>query len=302
MLADYVLALVRADTPEPELRLNVIENLEDFLRPSELLYFALKGLLSFSEVLIQAVSFSDTAAFVDSVLMSIHTRSYKPGYISSHTSPLASPTFAAPTGPVGVYPQMSPQGGYSKSLPQSRKRSYNDRMEDESASDPHYGRSERQIKQIRRGGSRVDRGGAFSRQGSRGGLHTSGSPPNQSPQHPLGFPTMPAPPSGLPFDPNDPMMAMMTLQAMGLPPLPGMPPISQVPSPTGYSSYVDQRSPGSDPPTRNKINARCRDYDTKGFCTRGNLCPFEHGNDHIVVPGQDGRQESAITLSNANIE
>ena len=36
VLADYVLALVRADTPEPELRLNVIENLEDFLRPSEL--------------------------------------------------------------------------------------------------------------------------------------------------------------------------------------------------------------------------------------------------------------------------
>ncbi len=35
VLADYVLALIRADTPEPELRLNAIENLEDFLKESE---------------------------------------------------------------------------------------------------------------------------------------------------------------------------------------------------------------------------------------------------------------------------
>lgn len=32
VLADYVLALIRADTPEPELRANAIENLEDFLK------------------------------------------------------------------------------------------------------------------------------------------------------------------------------------------------------------------------------------------------------------------------------
>lgn len=34
VLADYVLALIRADTPETELRLNAIENLEDFLKDS----------------------------------------------------------------------------------------------------------------------------------------------------------------------------------------------------------------------------------------------------------------------------
>ena len=32
VLADYVLALIRADTPEPDLRANAIENLEDFLK------------------------------------------------------------------------------------------------------------------------------------------------------------------------------------------------------------------------------------------------------------------------------
>lgn len=34
VLADYVLALVRAETAEPELRLSAIANLEDFLQGS----------------------------------------------------------------------------------------------------------------------------------------------------------------------------------------------------------------------------------------------------------------------------
>ena len=34
VLADYVLALIRADTPEAELKVNAIENLEDFLKES----------------------------------------------------------------------------------------------------------------------------------------------------------------------------------------------------------------------------------------------------------------------------
>ncbi|XP_036380595.1 RNA-binding protein 26-like [Megalops cyprinoides] len=28
---------------------------------------------------------------------------------------------------------------------------------------------------------------------------------------------------------------------------------------------------------------RCRDYDEKGFCVRGDLCPFDHGRDPLVV-------------------
>lgn len=38
VLADYVLALIRAETPEPELRLSAIENLEDFLKDSKLIH------------------------------------------------------------------------------------------------------------------------------------------------------------------------------------------------------------------------------------------------------------------------
>lgn len=28
---------------------------------------------------------------------------------------------------------------------------------------------------------------------------------------------------------------------------------------------------------------RCRDYDEKGFCMRGDLCPYDHGNDPVVL-------------------
>ncbi|XP_035480991.2 RNA-binding protein 27 isoform X2 [Scophthalmus maximus] len=31
------------------------------------------------------------------------------------------------------------------------------------------------------------------------------------------------------------------------------------------------------------LKQRCRDYDEKGFCVRGDLCPFDHGNDPLIV-------------------
>ena len=38
---------------------------------------------------------------------------------------------------------------------------------------------------------------------------------------------------------------------------------------------------------------RCRDYDTKGFCLRGEMCPYEHGGDVIFLPPTaPGMQES----------
>lgn len=52
VLADYVLALIRADTPEPELRLNAIENLEDFLKDSRRL-FSILWLIDFCCVRIE---------------------------------------------------------------------------------------------------------------------------------------------------------------------------------------------------------------------------------------------------------
>uniref|UniRef100_A0A8C5GZG0 C3H1-type domain-containing protein n=1 Tax=Gouania willdenowi TaxID=441366 RepID=A0A8C5GZG0_GOUWI len=34
------------------------------------------------------------------------------------------------------------------------------------------------------------------------------------------------------------------------------------------------------PPPQRK---RCRDYDEKGFCMRGDMCPFDHGSDPVIV-------------------
>ncbi|KAM4544545.1 RNA-binding protein 27 isoform 2-T2 [Odontesthes bonariensis] len=53
---------------------------------------------------------------------------------------------------------------------------------------------------------------------------------------------------------------------------------------SGY--YSAQRQEGVNKPFSNKsvsLKQRCRDYDEKGFCVRGDLCPFDHGNDPLIV-------------------
>ena len=261
VLADYVLALIRADSPEPELRVTAIESLEDFLK-------------------------NNTTSFVEEVFLAIHTKSYLPGYVHPRSFPHGSPPVPAPSTSLGAYGS-SPgqvgrvgQGGFQE----LRKRTYHDRQEDGDGTDPHYARGDRQTKQMRRG----VRGGRADIYGSRGGggfqgngypFQNSGSPPI-----PQSFTGMPLPPQGLPFDPNDPMAAIMAMQAMGLPPLPGVPPLPQSSSPNGHPQFGGQASPI----LRNVRRDRCRDYDTQGYCARGDACPYEHGTDRLIVPGQDG--------------
>ncbi|KAK5858810.1 hypothetical protein PBY51_002925 [Eleginops maclovinus] len=53
---------------------------------------------------------------------------------------------------------------------------------------------------------------------------------------------------------------------------------------SGY--YSAQRQDGVGKPFSNKnvsLKQRCRDYDEKGFCVRGDLCLFDHGNDPLIV-------------------
>ena len=223
-----------------------------------------------------------------------------PGNAPSQLSNLPSPPFTAPAGPSSAYSQLDSHNGAPQ---QSRKRSYNDRHEAGVDYDSHYGRGDRQIKQVRKYGARVGRGDttdwrdsgmAFDPPGPLPGL-----PMSSAPGYSGIAPSLP----NLPFDITDPMGAIMAMQSMGFPPMPGMPiipPLPQAGSPTGLSQPV-QGLLGPKTLAERKINARCGDYDTKGFCARGNACPFEHGNDHIVVPGQqEGKDHHSLILMIAN--
>ncbi|KAL7844700.1 hypothetical protein SRHO_G00232390 [Serrasalmus rhombeus] len=46
-----------------------------------------------------------------------------------------------------------------------------------------------------------------------------------------------------------------------------------------WSTYYSNHSEGKS----GLLKHRCRDYDEKGFCVRGDLCPFDHGNDPLIV-------------------
>ena len=46
---------------------------------------------------------------------------------------------------------------------------------------------------------------------------------------------------------------------------------------------VFQDSPGYTPTARDDRKIRCRDYDEKGFCLKGDQCKFDHGTDALVL-------------------
>lgn len=139
------------------------------------------------------------------------------------------------------------------------------------------------MKQLRRGGVR---GGRQDFSNGRPPYGQSGSPLGPPPPGQSPFPNTVAPyPNTAPPPPdlNEPLMAMM-LQAIGMQ-APQQTPAHPTDPPNGHP-LAGQSTPTYNGVGRNKINARCRDYDTKGFCVKGSTCPFEHGNDHVVAPGQ----------------
>nr|XP_006818982.1 PREDICTED: RNA-binding protein 26-like [Saccoglossus kowalevskii] len=48
-------------------------------------------------------------------------------------------------------------------------------------------------------------------------------------------------------------------------------------------SHENQSPKPPPPPPLPQRKQRCRDYEEKGFCMRGELCPFDHGSDPVVV-------------------
>lgn len=175
-----------------------------------------------------------------------------------------------------------------------QKRPYYDRDRDggRGAGDSQYApnsTSSRGFKVPRRGG---DRGGASAGRWSRGGAVVGASSPPVGVGLPFpniaaatsGFGVPPAVPglsAGFPW-PEDQMAALLAMQAWtgmaGFSHIP--PPGAPVPKDATVSSAgaVAQRKP-----VERKIGERCKDYDEKGYCMQGDMCPYEHGMDHIVI-------------------
>lgn len=65
-------------------------------------------------------------------------------------------------------------------------------------------------------------------------------------------------------------------------------------SPNNKRSRPSSRSPS---PKLPKEHRRCRDYDEQGFCMKGDLCPYDHGNDPVVL---DGSVSAALGLAGQN--
>lgn len=250
VLADYVLALLRQDNDPAEIRTLFMTEIPDFLQ-------------------------EHTEPFVQDLFETVQWKSYLPGGGTRRPSL----PFAPPSGPsapsygnigMGVPPMGPAHNG-------SRKRSYNERGDGDSQDRGFQGGDPngRAFKQPRRGGAR----GGFDNFNGRGGFAGARGPPvnlqGLPPQQ--GFPNMPgmpSPPAGMPpFDPNNPMAAILAMQAMGFP-------LPSFPTP-GSPGVGGPQRPNNTQPTR---KPRCRDYDQKGFCARGNTCMFEHGEHSIFVP------------------
>ncbi|KAF4991570.1 hypothetical protein FGRMN_7688 [Fusarium graminum] len=142
----------------------------------------------------------------------------------------------------------------------SKKRGYYD-LDEYDAQDAFgsFDRDERAQKQPRRGG----RGGrADDIRGGRSGGLMHNLPPRPD----------------LSFNPQV-MEAFLQMGSMGMP-YPGMPNFSQ-------QGFVGGRN-------QSRKRGRCRDFDTKGFCSRGSTCQYDHGNESIFVPsGTDGKFNSS---------
>ncbi|XP_022531936.2 RNA-binding protein 27 [Astyanax mexicanus] len=98
-----------------------------------------------------------------------------------------------------------------------------------------------------------------------GNPHHQQKPLHPAPLLPLPNPKPPFPPSGSPGVPS----AVTAVAPAHLPDS----------TTESWSTYFAKHSEGKS----SLLKQRCRDYDEKGFCVRGDLCPFDHGNDPLIV-------------------
>uniref|UniRef100_A0A3Q3WSJ9 Uncharacterized protein n=1 Tax=Mola mola TaxID=94237 RepID=A0A3Q3WSJ9_MOLML len=282
-LANYVVALVKKDKPEKELKALCVDQLDVFLQ-------------------------KETMGFVDKLFECLTTKNYLgiPAAKEAPKEEIKPPAVKADVVEVRAGVKcISYLIIFLVKIRRERKRRDFDRH-GKSGSDSHR---ERERHERRRGSPRgrsYSRSRSRSRSGSRGKSRdrehrggrgekskfelerkesdcynlsaTSGS----QQQHPPPLLPLPTPPH--PFSSSSSSSAGVS-GAGGVPiATPAHLPDSTTDSWSGY--YGTQRQDGVGKPFGNKgasLKQRCRDYDEKGFCVRGDLCPFDHGNDPLIV-------------------
>ncbi|KAH9908435.1 hypothetical protein F4778DRAFT_717245 [Xylariomycetidae sp. FL2044] len=288
VLADYVLALLRHDDVDTNIRKLFEDEIPDFLR-------------------------EDSAAFIDDVFQAIKFRSYLPGAPPPPPIIRNKPSQPIQPAPALIPPALIPSTdeyqpqfpAYTPSQPlagalagaplgpsSSRKRAYDDGDDNDvefilNSRPSHHGAPP--YKHQRRGGSFAQRGaGRFDDpnipRGPRGGpgLYQPQQLPTPTASGFYRAPSayQPTPPHAqhVPqIDPNSILDNIQRLHELGVP-LPQTELINPVYSGTPFT-----------PPRRKK--QRCRDYDAKGYCSRGNTCMYEHGTGAMYVPGVTSQSE-----------
>ncbi|XP_030009888.1 RNA-binding protein 27 isoform X3 [Sphaeramia orbicularis] len=298
-LANYVVALVKKDKPEKELKALCADQLDVFLQ-------------------------KETIGFVDKLFECLTTKNYlgNPPAKEAPKEEVKQPAVKTDV----VEPELSEEERENRrrrsplrnrsDFNESRSRDDRRRDERKRRDFDRHGKScgeshrERERHERRRGSPRgrsYSRSRSRSRSSSRGKSrdreHRGGrdfkskfeverkdtesynssntSNPQQQQQHPAGLLPLPTPPH--PFASSSSSGGVSGIGGVPIATLAHMPD-STTDSWSGY--YGNQRQDGGGKPFSNKstsLKQRCRDYDEKGFCVRGDLCPFDHGNDPLVV-------------------
>ncbi|KAF3904822.1 hypothetical protein ABW20_dc0104963 [Dactylellina cionopaga] len=295
VLADYVLALLRHEQSEAEVRQMCIDQLDDFLR-------------------------EHTTSFVNDLFTALRSKSYLSvnstlhgGLISTTTTTTTPPAATVPIAPPapddgdseGSYtpksPELPPPPATFSTNNSSKKRGYYDRDAPGAQAQAHGGHysSNSRTKNPKtqgRGGNRAAGsfdpyskwtrgGGEFARNGTTGPQQVHVPRPQMHPQQQfplnvmLGGVGLPLGTPPLPFG-TDPMAQLLAVQAVATL-QGGWNPLAMFHPPPGLIPNSENRP--------HKKRGVCHSYEQKGFCRRGESCPYLHANPLIVPPvkGQD---------------
>ncbi|KAI5781448.1 hypothetical protein EDC01DRAFT_238266 [Geopyxis carbonaria] len=263
VLADYVLALLRHDQSAEEVKTLCVDQLDDFLR-------------------------EHTRKFVEDVFTALDTKAFLSvnstltGGGLSVSIPAPTPKAQSPE-PMKIEPT-SPTTSVSTiadAAQRGQKRQYFDRdavgFNDDAVQGTSAGGAGRGSKSARRG---VHGPGRWPNDRFRPGQSPSTATFPAAPPPLFGVP--PVAGNGFPWappDPNDPMAQLLAAQVAA-------------------TAWGAPFGAGGPPPAKKivkKVGKRCKDYDEKGFCMKGDMCPYEHGVDHITVPGEGGTEAGLLS-------